>query len=75
MVEDALEPFPDCVADEAPVPIEDDDSPCFAEEPPAPMDEELDWAYANVAVPASSVAASAAKRTCLKVMLNSPASG
>jgi hypothetical protein len=68
MVEDALDPLPASVADEAPVPMLDDDSPCLAEEPPAPMDEELDCAYAKVAVPASSVAASAARRTCLNDM-------
>src|SRR3569832_1968157 len=52
MVEDAPDPLSDFVAEDAPV----------------PMDEEVDCAYANVAVPASSVAASAAKRTCLKVI-------
>jgi hypothetical protein len=68
MVEDALEPLSDFVAEDAPVPMVDEDSPCLAEEPPVPMEEELDCAYANVAVPASSVAASAARRTCLKVI-------
>jgi hypothetical protein len=68
MVEDALDPLSDFVAEDAPVPMVDEDSPCLADEPPVPMDEELDCAYANVAVPASSVAASAARRTCLKVI-------
>jgi hypothetical protein len=68
MVEDALEPLSDLVAEEAPVPVLDDDSPCLADEPPVPMDEELDCAYAKAVVPATKVAASAAKRTCFNVM-------
>ena len=44
MVEDALDPLSDFVADDAPVPMVDEDSPCLADEPPAPMDEELDCA-------------------------------
>ena len=44
MVEDALDPLSDFVAEDAPVPMVDEDSPCLADEPPAPMDEELDCA-------------------------------